>query len=141
VEGSRILRSNETGACDVLPTADLQRVAAVMAAPKAFEPEKTGIDATGCAYGREPGIYLTVLSVRHGGRTFLRQIREADDTRGVDVRTLSGPGYEGYETVGPRERSESVVIVKHDQYVNILVYNAPAGTAARLGGVAAHTLE
>lgn len=53
-------------ACEVLPAADVARVA-VGAAPVPFEPQDTGTKATGCSYGREPGVNLTVLSVAASG--------------------------------------------------------------------------
>jgi hypothetical protein len=56
-------------------------------------------------------------------------------------REMRGPGYDGYLSGGPREGSESVVVVKHDHSVNVLVYNAPPGTGERLGALAARSLR
>jgi hypothetical protein len=52
-------------------------------------------------------------------------------------QNVSGNGYQAFTTGGPREGSESVVVLKGDQYGNIVVYNVPTGTAARLAKVAA----
>jgi len=142
VERTHVLGPSVLAACEVLPAAELGRIAAVGPA-EPFEPEQTGTEATGCTYGRsEPGASLTVFSVGRDGGAFLRRIRASDEAQHIDPgKRLSGPGYVGYVGAGPRPGSESVVVVKHDEYVNVLVDNAPAGTAERLGVLAAHTLE
>jgi hypothetical protein len=50
----------------------------------------------------------------------------------VATKRIIGRGYEGFVTGGPREPSERAVIVKHDHYVDIVVYHAASGTAERL---------
>lgn len=52
-----------------------------------------------------------------------------------------GPGTRGTATGGPRPGSESAVVVKHDHYVDVVVYNAPPGTAEQLAGAAARRLR
>ena len=138
VQWTHVLSPDELGACAVLPGAALERVAAVAAPPQPFEPE--GARATGCSYGREPGVNLTVFSIGRGGGDVLREVRASGAAQGVAMKPLRGPGFTGYTSVGPRPGSESVVLVKHDQYVNVLVYNATPGTAERLGALAADTL-
>lgn len=132
----------EPGACDVLPRAEATRIAGVADPPEPFEPENTGIQSTGCSYGRgEPGVYVTVFSVAHGGLDMMQRARALGEAHGAVQKPLKGPGYEGFVTGGPREGSESAVVVRHDHYVDVLVYNAPPGTAEQLAVVAARRLS
>lgn len=131
-----------SGACDVLRPAEIERIAGVAGPPQPFETENTGIESTGCSYGHgEPGAYVTVFSVAHGGLDMMRRARDAGEAHGAVSTPLKGTGYEGYATSGPRPGSESAVVVKHDHYVDIVVYNAPAGTAAQLASVAGRRLR
>jgi hypothetical protein len=128
-------------ACDVLSQAEVKRIAGVADPAEPFETENTGIQSTGCSYGRgEPGVYVTVFSVAHGGFDMMQRGRALGEAHGAAFTSLKGHGYEGYTSVGPRERSESAVVVKHDHYVEVLVYNAPPGTAKQLAIVAARRL-
>jgi hypothetical protein len=137
-----IRRSEALGACEILPSADIERIAGVPGPPKPFETERAGIASTGCDFGDgEPGTYLTMFSVRRHGGAFMRSGRDMQVAHGVEITPLKGPGYDGYLSGGPREGSTSVVVVKHDHYVNILVYNAPPGTAERLADLAGRTLR
>jgi len=130
------------GACDVRPRAQVERIAGVREVPEPFEPENTGIDSTGCSYGQgEPGTYLTVFSVARGGAEMMRRARTVGEAHGAVFMSLNGPGYEGYTSVGPRPGSESAVVVKHDHHVEVIAYNTPPGTAAKLAIVAAGRLR
>jgi hypothetical protein len=130
------------GACEVLSRAEVKRIAGVADPPEPFEPENTGIRSTGCSYGPgEPGVYVTVFSIAHGGSDMMRRARTLGEAHGAVSKSLKGPGYDGYATGGPREGSESAVVVKHDHYIDILVYNAPPGTAEQLAIVAARRLR
>lgn len=142
VTAAYVVDGRPPGACDVLRPAEVERIAGVAGGPEPFEPENTGIESTGCSYGQgEPGAYVTVFSVAHGGLDMMRRARDAGAAHGAASTPLDGPGYEGYATGGPRAGSESAVVVKHDHYVDVLVYNAPAGTAAQLARVAAGRLR
>jgi hypothetical protein len=127
-------------ACKVLPAADVARIAAG-AAPVPFEPENTGIKATGCSYGRGPGVNITVFSVADDRRALMLRNQRSHDEHGVVATPLKGRGYVGYTTPGPRPGSESVVVVKHDHYVDIIVFNAVPGTAEQLAHAAARALD
>lgn len=143
VGGLALPRTHPTrrvAACDVLPAAELARVLDAPSPPgSAFEPDGAE-HATGCSYGTAPGVHLTVFAVAPGGEAFERRRQAALVGREVDAKDVSGAGYRAWVTRGPRERSESAVLVHGDRYVNFLVYEAPAGTAERLVPVAARGL-
>lgn len=142
VTAAYIVDRQELGACDVLPRAEVERIALVADPPEPFATENTGTESTGCSYGRgEPGVYVTVFSVARSGSDMMQRARVLGEAHGAVFKSLNGPGYEGFTTVGPRQGSESVVVVRHDQYVEVLVFNARPGTAERLGVVAARTLR
>jgi len=128
-------------ACDVLPHSEVERITGVADPPVPFETEHTGVESTGCSYGRgEPGTYITVFSVPHGGFEMLQRERALGEAHGAVFTSLNGPGYEGYLSGGPRAGSENAVVVKHDHHVDVLVYNGPAGAAEQLAVIAARRL-
>jgi hypothetical protein len=83
---------------------------------------------------------VTVFAVSPGGRQLVRLQERAMREHGTPVTDLGGSGYVASLTVGPREGSESVVVLRGDRYVNVVVYGAPPGTAAQLVPVAARSL-
>ena len=138
---SRTHPTRPVAACDVLPAGELAGVLdTAPPAPIPFEPEGPGRHSTGCSYRAASGAQLTVFAISPGGKAFEhgKQVALADHV--VEQRDISGPGYLAYTTGGPRERSESAVVVHGDRYVNVVVYGAPPGTAARLAPVAARRL-
>ncbi|HVF74586.1 MAG TPA: hypothetical protein VM938_06015 [Acidimicrobiales bacterium] len=120
--------ADAVAACDVLPADEVVRVLGVRLEGRAFEPQATTAHSSGCGYGRAPGVHMIVFAVGPGGKDFHRQ------PEGKDV---SGPGYRAHVGAGPRERSESLVVLRGDQYVNVVVYDAPPGTAERFAPIAA----
>jgi hypothetical protein len=138
VQAARMVASDGVTACDVLGASDIERIAA--APPVPFEPERSGTKATGCSYGRQPGVNVIVFSVEQGGRALLRRNLRAVEEHGVVPVAVAGKGYEGYVGPGPTPGSESVTVVRNDHYVNIIVVNAAPGMAEQLGAAAARSV-
>ena len=96
VTAAYIVDRRELRACDVLPRAEVKRIAGVADPPEPFETENTGIQSTGCSYGRgEPGVYVTVFSVASGGFDMMQRAQALGEAHGAVRKPLKGPGTRG----------------------------------------------
>jgi hypothetical protein len=129
------------GACHVISKVDIASASGVgVGTGEAFHPEGNERDASGCFYGRAPGVQVTVFVISPGGTRFLRSRQAAVEAHHVAEQNLSRTGYEAYKTAGPRQNSESVVVLWHDEYVEVQVFEARSGTADQFAVIAARHL-
>lgn len=84
---------------------------------------------------------MTVFSVAKGGSDMLHRARSLGEAHGAVSWSIDGSGYEGYRDGRRPPRLGERRVVKHDHYVDVVVYNAPPGTAEQLAGAADRRLR
>jgi hypothetical protein len=96
---------------------------------------------TVCNYGRGQGVALTVFTVSSGGSFYVSQKRAAE-AHG-NPRDLSRAGYQAFalDDVLSPPGPQTFFLVKHDRYVNVVVYNASPGAAELLAAEAAAAIR
>lgn len=106
-----------------------------------FEPEGDAPRATGCHYGNgEPGVYVTVFATSSGGTKMVAEQQRVLAAQHVEWQDLSGASYRAHKTQGPRDGSESLVVLRGDRYANVVLFNARPGAIDRLAADVATSL-
>lgn len=103
----------------------------------AVRPDGDRPGATECIYGT-----IEVFAFRQGAASYFNQVLADDRSSGVGS-FLSGPGYK-IDIIGhfvyAGMQAQTFTLIKHGQYVNVLITSAPEGTAARLAVATAKRL-
>jgi hypothetical protein len=94
-----------------------------------------------CSYGRAPGPNLTVFAAKRGGAEFYASQKRAAEAHGSNPRSLTRAGHQAFgmdAVAGPTV--QTFFLLKHGQYVNVLLYNAPPGATDLLASEAASAI-
>lgn len=120
-------------ACTLVTSSDLAALTGKPVGPSApFTPEgEGGRGRTGCHVGIGTDVSATVFAAgKDAGSYFERVV--VFGAADVGLGDVSRAGVEALVTGGPRDGSESLVLLRHGVYVNVVLYGAPAGAVARL---------
>lgn len=99
--------------------------------------------ASMCFYGATRGPSVTVFAFRHDADGYFALVRRTDMEEGFTPLDISGPGYSAFmETpaMSPRVPRPTFFLIKHGQYVNVLLNDAPASATRSLAAATARGL-
>jgi hypothetical protein len=133
--------SNGLNACSVLSLSSIERAVGVISGPgKAEAPEVGGPPgASDCLYGLAPGPNILVFAAKQDSRSFYDSQQRAASTDG-QVHDISQSSYRAFTIDGPQSTFQTFFMLKHGQYLNVVIYNARPGAAGLLAADAANTI-
>jgi hypothetical protein len=138
VLGAACGKSNEASACQVVTAAMLSTAVGNAVRPGRADVAEPGgpADATVCNYrSAVSDLSATVFAARDGAANFYAQQRRAADTNGSEPRDIDGPGFQAFGFMGNGNgglTTQTFFLLKHGQYVNVILFGASAGAAQRL---------
>jgi hypothetical protein len=133
-------RGHGTGiaACDIFNARTIENaLGAPVGAGTATSPESGAPSGTTlCVFARVGGPSLSVFAVSPGASFYASQKRAAQLSK---VRDLSRAGYQAFG-VDTGQGIDTFFLLKHDQYVNVLIRDAPSGGVDLLTPLAARAI-
>jgi hypothetical protein len=126
-------------ACQVLKSAEVAEATGTPVGPStSFIPDPKDARTTGCYLGSAvTGTYAIVFAVDREAEPLFVKTRASLLTQGTALRETDGPEYRSYAGTGPLGSSESLSLLRDGTYVNVLLFNAPAGSVDKLAAVIA----